>query len=304
MISENQINYIIALEEYKRFQVAADKCFVTQPTLSMQIKKVEEILGNRIFDRTTTPLSLTNFGKKVMPKLKVIQNEYASLSRLIKETDGNFKENIRVGIIPTIAHYLIPEYYGTWQKRIRNAQLDILELKTKDVLKKLSLREIDLGIIAGPIQEKDFQNSILYNEKIKVFTADVSNSIITIDKLEEMRPWLLAEGNCLRTQMVNFCNIKEPDDKWVYSGGSLEVLIKMVVKNGGYTLLPEFFELPKSYHKHLKEIDNHNPFRQIIAIYNKNDSKKSVMDELIREIQSSKSNSFSEGKLGELLPWE
>lgn len=304
MISENQINYIIALEKYKRFQVAADKCFVTQPTLSMQIKKVEDLLGNQIFDRTTNPLSLTRFGKKVIPKLRVIQSEYTALSNLIKETEGNFKEKIRVGIIPTIAHYLIPEYYHNWQKKINNAQLDISELKTKDVLEKLFAREIDLGIIAGPIREKDIQSSILYNEKIKIFTTDSESSVISIDKLEEMRPWLLAEGNCLRTQMVNFCNVKDPDDKWLYAGGSLEVLMKMVVKNGGYTLLPEFFELPAPYIKYLKDIENHNPFRQVIAIYNKNDSKKPVMDDLIREIQSSKSNTFNEGKLGELLPWE
>lgn len=305
MISHVQITYILALWKQKHFQKAADTCYVTQPTLSMQIKKAEEVLGQPIFDRSFNPIKLTVFGKKTLPYLQEIQSQYEALDRFIQSMDGNWKEEVRIGIIPTIALYLVPEFYLKWQEKLKDIQLEIKELKTVDILKALEERSIDVGILAGPVNEEGLDQHILFHEEIKLFTKDTDRKEITINELHSMQPWLLAKGNCLRTQMVNFCSIHQEDKKeWRYAGGNLDLLIKMVEQQGGYTLIPEFHQLPKQLKKHVKEIEGHRPYRQVIALFKKNTSKKEAIKTIAREIQRSKSGTFSQRDVGELLPWD
>lgn len=304
MISITQIEYIIALLEYKNFQKAAEKCFITQPTLSMQIKKAEETLGNKIFDRSTTPLSLSSFGKQVIPELRMILESVKNFEYKMKKLEGNLKEEIRIGIIPTVAVYLVPEFYQAWKNKLKNIKIEILELKTEELIAQLENRKIDFGILAGPLNHERFDQQILFNEKIQVFTKDFQSSDIDLDQLENMHPWLLAKGNCLRTQMVSFCNINEEEiNDWHYSGGNIDLLIKMVMQEGGYTLIPEYYDLPDHLKKHNKSITGHEPFRQIIGVFNKGTSKSESIYNVIAEIQRSRSRNFKQNNIGELLPW-
>ena len=304
MISITQLEYILALEEEKNFQKAAEKCYITQPTLSMQIKKAEELLGKQIFDRSTKPLSLTLFGKEIIGELRNIKDSVDELDRKIKKLDGKLKEEIRIGIIPTVAVYLVPEFYNAWKKKLEDIKIEIFELKTDDLLTQLENRKIDFGILAGPLQGAIFEQQILFNEQIKVFTKDIKEKSIDLSQLSEMHPWLLAKGNCLRTQMVNFCNIKEKEvNDWHYTGGNIDLLIKMVIQEGGYTLLPAYYDLPDHLKKHIKSIETHSPYRQIIGVFNKGTSKSDSISKIIGEIQRSRSNQFHQASLGELLPW-
>jgi LysR family hydrogen peroxide-inducible transcriptional activator len=304
MITITQVTYILALWEHKNFQKAADSCFITQPTLSMQLKKAEESLGNSLFDRSSSPLSLTDFGKAILPELQQIQESMLHLEIKIKQLEGNLKEEIRIGIIPTIAVYLVPEFYSTWRKKLENISIEIIELKSEDLLLHLEERKIDFGIMAGPLQKERLNQQILFNESIDVFTNEVNTDSISMNTLIELHPWLLTKGNCLRTQMVNFCNINEADkDEWNYSGGNLDLLVKMVLQEGGYTLIPEYYSLPKELLTYRKPLEESKPYRQIIGVYNRNSIKTQSIQQIIKHIQSSKGKDFEQGSFSDLLPW-
>src|SRR5690554_3192598 len=242
MISPVQLSYIFALLKHKNFQRAAEACHVTQPTLSMQLRKAEEIIGYKIIDRDTNPISLTAAGKQLYPTLSAIQSTYDDLEVEIQKLKGTYKSEIRIGIIPTISNYLVPELYAKWQDQIGDMHLDIIELTSPNLLTALKEKTIDFGIMAGPVEDTSFQQQILYDEEILIYAPSISAKEITLEKLENKHPWLLSPGNCLRTQMVNFCNLDERlKTEWNYEGGNLNLLTKMVEQEGGYTLIPEHY---------------------------------------------------------------
>jgi len=148
MISIQQIQYILTLSEEKQFQKASERCFVTQPTLSMQVKKAEQMLGGQLFDRSRNPLELTPFGNELLPIFRDVIADYSNIEDVILKKDGIYKEEIKMAIIPTIAGYMVPELYNEWKKALPNVQLTIVELKTEEILKSLEDRKIDIGILA------------------------------------------------------------------------------------------------------------------------------------------------------------
>lgn len=308
MLSKTQIEYIITLHEQQSFIKAAEICFVTQPTLSMQIKKAEEQLGKALFDRDHSPITLTSFGKQLLPYFRQIIDAYTILSDEIAKMDGSYKAEIKLGIIPTISDYLIPLFYQTWKKELKGVHLEIIELKSEDLIDALEDRKIDIGILAGPVVDSSINTQILYNEEIYVYSPNISSKTITIDSLANQKPWLLAQGNCLRTQMMNFCNLdsNQTDDDWNYSGGSLSILLQMVDQQGGYTLVPEnYLTLLNLESNALKRFQNHNPARQIVAIENTRNAKKEYLSLLKRSIQHkmNKKPTKDVNKLN-ILPWK
>lgn len=305
MLSYSQIKYILALLEHKNFQKASDACFVTQPTLSMQVKKAEETLGKQIIDRDTNPISLTVFGKKIIADLQHINDSYETLNTSLQKIEGSYKAEIRIGIIPTIAGYLVPELYSEWQKEIGNVRLEIKELKSEQIIEALESKTIDLGIMAGPATDLKFKHQVLFNEEIFIYAPKIKNASLSIQQLEDQKPWLLSQGNCLRTQMINFCNLNDlHKDDWNYEGGSLNILLKMVEQEGGYTLVPEnylkYLNIPK---KDFKSIPNHIPIRQIVGLYKDRNSKVEYINQIMRIIQRSKGKNQLHLKNTELLPW-
>ncbi len=289
MISIQQIQYILTLNEEKQFQRASEVCFVTQPTLSMQIKKAEEILGSKLFDRSRNPLKLTPFGEEMIPIFQDLISEYNKIEVLVKKKDGNYIEEIRMGIIPTISGYMIPELYNKWKEILPNARLIIEELKTPDIIQALEDRKIDVGILAGPEFNPKWHSIPLFQEEIKAFVPTLKEEVITIDNLSNMHPWLLTQGNCLRTQMMHFCELNsiEKKDEWDYEGGNIQLLERMVNLHGGYTLVPENFitsKRAKSY-KRITSSTNEIPAREIIALVPKKSLKWNEIEKLIRKIQ-------------------
>lgn len=305
MISLAQIDYILALKEHQSFQKAASHCFVTQPTLSMQLKKAEEQLGNTIFDRDKTPIALTFFGETILPHLFAIKDGYEALSNQIKKLEGSYKAELRIGIIPTVAVYLVPDLYNSWQETLVDIKLEIVELKSEVLIEQLNDRKIDFGIMAGPLTLPKIVEQILFHEEITVFAPEVKSSL-TFEKLETMQPWLLAQGNCLRTQMINFCSINEENKKtWNYEGGSIQLLLEMVNQQGGYTLVPKnyipYTKIEADKFHHFKE---KKPVRQIIGIYNERSSKIAYIEKIIRTIQRNKSSQELTVNQSNILPWK
>lgn len=291
MFSSQQIQYILTLTEVQNFSRAAEACFVTQPTLSMQIKKAEEAVGFPIFDRNTNPLELTIAGKKLIPLLREIAADYELIERLKKQMKGNFIEEIRIGIIPTISAYLIPKLYETWQKELPTIKLTIEEKKSEEILESIQNKKIDLGIMAGPVQDIRLKSIPLFQEEIKAFVPSFNEEVIEVEQLRNLKPWLLSKGNCLRTQMINFCELKEPEvsNAWNYEGGNVEMLIRMVKANVGYTLIPNFY-IPLlseniSEFKKIISKENQFPARSIIGLVQHKNTKWDSIQKIIRSIQ-------------------
>lgn len=287
MLSKSQLEYILALHEHQNFVKAAAACFVTQPTLSIQLKKAEELLGKPLFDRDTTPLEMTNYGKKLLPSFRQVLDAYQLLNDEIAKLDGSYKASIKLGIIPTIADYLIPKLYSQWKKELEGVHLEIKELKTEQLITAIEERQIDIGILAGPLNTTSFETQILYHEAIYIYSPLTKSKNISLDELSQLKPWLLAHGNCLRTQMMNFCNLNQlASEDWNYEGGSLSILLHMVNQQGGYTLLPEhYIDLLQLEKTTIKQIKDQQPARQIIAIENYKNAKKPYLQQLKRQVQ-------------------
>ena len=304
MISIQQMQYILALSEEQQFQRASEKCFVTQPTLSMQLKKAENTLGSVVFDRSTTPLELTPFGELLLPIVRDILSEYGRISDLTERQKGVYRERLRIGIIPTVADYMVPDMFNEWKSILTDVQLTIEEMKTEDVLLALDQKKIDVGILAGPVNDPKLRTSILFEEEILAFVPELNAKEVTTEDLENFHPWLLTSGNCLRTQMIHFCSLNSDRDDWNYEGGNMKLLKQMVEMNGGYTLIPErsISEKTKSY-KRIRSSFGEIPARQIIALSTNRSTKWGSIEKLVRSVQLNYGDKKNAEDL-KLLSWE
>lgn len=304
MISEAQIKYILAVHREANFKRAAEQSFVTQPTLSMQIKKAEEILGAVIFNRDTYPVQLSAFGKEILPFLLEVENTYDSLTNFLLKKEGNFKEEIVLGIIPTVSNYLVPDLYNFWKEILPNINLKLKEFTSEKLVEAVKNKQIDAGIMAGPLGETNFISTLLYTEKIEVYAPQIKSKIIRKEELISLHPWLLSKGNCLRTQMVNFCEIKKnAANDWDYEGGNMQILINMAKNKGGYTLLPEYFvKVNQDLNKDIKQFEVKQPARSVIGFHLARNSKSANLNLLFKRI---KQHYPQENKKGiEILNWK
>ncbi|MBI2257981.1 MAG: LysR family transcriptional regulator [Flavobacteriia bacterium] len=295
-LSFQQISYIIALAEEKSFGKASKQCFVTQPTLSMQIKKAEETLGFALFDRESNPIELSDDGKQILPYLYDLKADLEEVKRYANRKNGVSKNEIKIGIIPTIAAYLVPALFSNKAKFKHLIKWELIELKSEDLLVALQQKKIDMGIMAGPYYSEDLDITPLYNEEIMLYYPETNKDNLHVSELEVLQPWLLTAGNCLRTQMINFCQLsEEKQSEWNYEGGNLEMLIKMVNMFGGYTLIPYFYKesylLQNKGLKHLySEKTTINPARTILSLSSPKNRKRAEMNELINFLKSQFAN--------------
>ena len=304
MISPAQIQYIIHVYQEKSFQRAAEKCFVTQPTLSMQIKKAEVFLGYPIFNRDSSPLSLTPFGEELMPKIFDIDSAYKQVDILIQKKQGVYEEEIKLGIIPTVSIYLVPILYKLWKNEFPNVRLKVIELPTEKLLQAVGEKKVDAGIMAGPVKDQRFSDSILYTEEIKIYAPQFEGNSLVAEDLKSMKPWLLSKGNCLRTQMINFCELKQEDKvNWDYEGGNLELLTKMAKVHGGFTLIPNNY---LNMHRKLKanslSLDDPAPARTVVGFHLPRTTKQVNLTKLFNLIK--KTYPKEESKALNILPWK
>lgn len=289
MISQQQIAYILAVTETGSVSKAAEQCFVTQPTLSMQLKKAEELLGQRVFFRDSSQWELTEFGKQLLPVLRQIQGDFGAIEQLAAVFSGTYTERLRIGVIPTVAAYLLPDAFNEWKQELTSTQVFVEELKTEELLEALDQRRIDLAILAGPVVSDRLRVTPLFTEEILAYAPDTEGQLLYVEELQHLQPWLLNKGNCLRTQMMQFCAIHEEDgDYWNYQGGNMDLLMRMVDQQGGYTLIPERYTQYVSASERLKTIrdaEGKHPGRSIIAVSAFRHAKWDSMERIIRAIQ-------------------
>ena len=244
--SLTQLKYVLAVHKYGNFSLAAKNCFVTQPTLSMQIQKLEEELGTVIFDRSKKPILLTDKGRKLIDQMQSILSEAKKIEVILQsESEKALSGELTIGVIPTIAPYLLPLLLPVVEKMYPGLRLKILELQTHRIIESLDSDEIDLGILAIPLGNARLLEKPLYWEPFSVLCQKThklaKQKKIKYESLESDDIWLLEEGHCLRHQVLDVCSIrkrKATKRNFEFESGSLETLKNLVSAYGGYTLLP------------------------------------------------------------------
>ena len=310
-ISLTQLEYILAIDTYRHFAKAADACLVTQPTLSMQLKKLEEELQLVIFDRSKQPIIPTDAGQKLIEQARIILREAKKIDQIAKHYDDSFEGSLSIGIIPTLAPYLLPYFLGDFLKKYKQIKLVIQELTTEEIIFKLNKDEIDVGILATPLHENNLIEEPLFYEEIKVF-AHYNHPLTkkkNLDHKDILRDdiWMLSHGNCFRSQVINICsNPIKMNDQLKYESGSIETLKKMVEMEGGFTLLPELavLELSNKRINQIAEFKKPKPLREISLVYARSVSKKKLIDVLKKLIISNVPVELLNKKRGVVVEWK
>jgi len=280
-ISLTQLEYVLAIDNYRHFAKAADACLVTQPTLSMQLKKLEEELKMEIFDRSKYPIIPTNAGVELIKQARIILREAKKLEQIAKYYDDTYEGTLNIGIIPTIAPYLLPYFLGDFIKKFKHIKLVIQELKTEEIIFRLNKDELDVGILATPLHNTDLLEEPLFYEEIKVF-AHYKHPLLKLKEIDENDIarddiWMLSQGNCFRNQVINICsNTMRINEQLSYESGSLETLKKMVEVEGGFTLLPELavLELPAKKLNQIVGFKNPKPMREVSMVFARSVAKR------------------------------
>ena len=290
-----QLEYITAVYTYKNFSVAANYCFVTQPTLSMQIQKLEEELGVMLFDRSKNPIMATDVGEKLIRQAKIILGERDRLQNILEIEKGEYTGILKVGIIPTIAPFLLPLFLKSFTEKYPNIELVLDELTTNEIILGLNKSSVDIGILALPIDNSGIIEEPLFYEpfvgfipeKHKLFLKDK----LDIKDLESDDLLLLKEGHCLREQTLKVCKSSEKEwrddhNKILFEFGSLDTLINLVQQNFGMTLLPYLavMYMSDAKLKLVREFNSPIPKREIGIVYSKNFIKQHIVDALKKEI--------------------
>ncbi len=291
----NQLYYIVAVDNFRHFNTAAESCFVTQPTLSMQIQKLEEELGVQIFDRGKQPVVPTEIGKKILVQARKIIQEAERLQNIIDNETGAFTGSLKIGIIPTIAPYLIPLFLQNFVSKYPKVELIIDEITTAEIIKALHKDLIDVGILALPVNSADIVERPLYYEPFIVYVSEehplYNKRKVNVDDLSRNDLLLLKEGHCLREHTLQICKKndrewKENDRRILFESGNLDTLKRLVEQNFGFTLLPSM--AMKNFNEDelalCREFDSPVPRREIGLVYSKVLAKKHLVDALEDEI--------------------
>ena len=261
-----QLEYIVALDLHRNHVKAADHCHVTQPTLSMMVKKLEDELGVKIFDRSQ-PLKPTAAGEIVVQRARQILQEVKNLKEFVKTEKESIEGEFRLGVIPTLAPYLLPRFLNEFLEKHPGVSFTVMELQTEDIIKQLKANRLDIAILVTPLDDKEIREVPVFYEPILLYTADhlkyYYQEKIDVKSLTQENLLLLEEGHCFRGQVMNLCTAKgkKVHHQLNYQSGSFETLKAMVDNNYGYTLIPELAVNGKN--KHVKHFNSPEPVREV-----------------------------------------
>lgn len=291
-----QLEYAVALDTYGSFVAAAEKRAVTQPTLSMQIQKLEEELGVKLFDRSTQPIKATAQGKKVIEQARLIIREANRIYELINEEKGVVEGTLRLGIIPTIAPYLVPIFVKTMAEKYPELRMEISELTTSVIIERLKNDQLDCGLLATPLDEPELNEMPIYYEPFVVYVANTNplakKTTLQASDINSDEIWLMNEGHCFRSQVLQICQDKKSNATrhgFSYEAGSVETLKRLVELNNGYTLLPELAvkDFGMKQMKMVRYFKSPEPVREISILTGKHFVKTAVLQALVDEVKAS-----------------
>jgi LysR family hydrogen peroxide-inducible transcriptional activator len=286
-----QLEYIVALDNYRHFAQASEHCFVTQPTLSMQIQKLEEDLGVKIFDRTKQPVIPTEIGAGILAQARVVLREARMIRQLIDDQKGSMTGELRIGIIPTLAPYLLPLLFKQMQEKYPQLSLVVKETITEEIISELKHNRLDCGLVVTPLNDASIKEDVLFYEELFVYVSKknalYNKKYVLANDIDPDQLWLLEEGHCFRSQVLNLCELrKRADFHFKYETGNIETLKRMVDKSDGITILPELAvkEFSKPQMKLVKRLQAPSPAREVSLVTHRDHIKAKHIKTLREEI--------------------
>lgn len=295
-----QLEYVLAVAENRHFESAAEKCFVSQSTLSTMISRLESEIGVKIFDRKKRPVEVTRDGAVIVEQLKRILCEVDQLGELVKTVKGEIAGELSISVIPTIAPYLLPLFLTDFAKRFPDLHIKVKEQTTSEIIRRIKSRDLDIGILSIPVDEKDLQELKLYDEPFIFYDAGNSQEeVVSAKDVDMSNLCLLEEGHCMRTQVIRLCELhkKRLHSKlsFEYEAGSIDSLLRFVKGHHAATLLPYLvgIELPETERRHISQFSPPVPFRSVGMVVHRHFVKQKVLEALHQEIME---------KISEVLP--
>ncbi len=290
-----QLEYLLAVDQHRHFAEAARQCHVTQPTLSTMIQKLEEELGLKIFDRSRKPVVPTEEGKELLQQAREVVAGAHRFVELAAELRGELKGTLKVGIIPTVAPYLLPRLLPGFFEKHPKLQLELVELTTGEIINRLKNHQLDAGVLATPLHDNALQELPLYYEEFVVYAASrqplLEKRFVLPEDIQLDQLWLLEEGHCLRTQVLNLCELKRPEaapGQLAYAAGSVETLKRMVDMGHGITILPELAiaDLGEEEHNRVRFFQPPAPVREISLVTYRFFARERLLNALAEGIRS------------------
>ena len=289
-----QLEYILAVNQFRHFAKAAEYCRVTQPTLSAMIQKLEEELDTRIFDRSQQPVCPTPVGIHIIEQAQNILVQANRIKNIIEEEKHSLTGTFKLGILPTVAPYLLPRFFPQLMKKYPDLDIRVVEMKTNDIKKALQTGEIDAGIVASLAGMEELQQTPLFYEQFFAYVsredALFNNEVIRTSDLNGEQLWLLDEGHCFRDQLVRFCQMKSARaSQLAYHSGSMETFMRMVESGKGVTFIPELavLQLGDAQKELVRSFAIPCPTRQVVLLTNKNFIRHTLLEVLVKEIKLS-----------------
>lgn len=289
-----QLEYILAVNQFRHFAKAAEYCRVTQPTLSAMIQKLEEELDTRIFDRSQQPVCPTPVGIHIIEQAQNILVQANCIKNIIEEEKHSLTGTFKLGILPTVAPYLLPRFFPQLMKKYPDLDIRVVEMKTNDIKKALQTGEIDAGIVASLAGMEELQQTPLFYEQFFAYVsredALFNNEVIRTSDLNGEQLWLLDEGHCFRDQLVRFCQMKSARaSQLAYHLGSMETFMRMVESGKGVTFIPELavLQLGDAQKELVRSFAIPCPTRQVVLLTNKNFIRHTLLEVLVKEIKLS-----------------
>lgn len=305
-----QLEYIVALDQHRHFVKAAQSCFVTQPTLTMQVKKLEDELNVVIFDRNRTPLTPTKEGVKILEKAREVLREARLLKTMVKSDKELLSGKFRMAIIPTLAPYILPLFWTPFTKKYPEIDLKIEEEQTEQILYKLKNDELDMAILVTPVDDRQIKEYPIFYEPFLAYTAKdqyfYDQETVNPSDIENKNLLILNQGHCFRNQVLNICSQdSKRNSKFVYESGSIETLIRMVDKGYGYTLIPELGvpQTPKDP-KMIKRFKDPQPVREVSIITHKSFVNDLLLEKVIETLQSVIPENMKKVKRRKRIQWK
>ena len=289
----SQLDYIVAVDTYRHFATAAEACHVTQPTLSMQIQKLEDELGILVFDRSKQPVVPTETGQTILAQARDVLRAARRIPEIVSESKDDFRGDFKIGIIPTLAPYLLPYFIGEFIQKYPSVSVQIQELVTEQVVERLRNGLIDVGLVVTPLSENGITEIPLFQEPFVVYAADshplLTKTAVCPNDLNADGLWLLTEGHCFRNQVMNLCGADRQTNGTTalhYETGSLETLIKLIDKQGGFTLLPYLatLDMDAVRRSRLRPFDMPQPVREVSIVMHRSFLKRKLINTFRSEI--------------------
>jgi len=306
-----QLEYIVALDTFRHFAKAAAHCHVTQPTLSMQIQKLEEELDIKIFDRSKQPVIPTETGLTIIEQAKHILHSKQSIVETVQLKKGELVGELKIGIIPTIAPYLLPLFVQNFTKQYPGVKLMVNELTTDLIISRLRENRIDAGILATPLQESGITEEVLFYEELMAYVSRRNDAFqkkyVLAKDIDPEKLWLLEEGHCFRSQIINLCELRRTSEEsrhFEYEAGSFETLRRLVDVNDGITILPEMATLDfnAAQQQRIRHFKHPAPVREVSIVLHRNLVKKRLIEALKAEIVKALPEKIKKNKKSFVLP--